>query len=150
MARANAAVQAQQNQQGADELCRLERFQRNNPPTFKGRYDLEGAQTWLQRVEKIFRAMVCYDAHKVLFGTHMLAEEAEYCWENACYGSCWIYDEDSRVRSTHKSVNEKGKGQDRGKFYGSPADKGKKKVACGSEKSGGDMRCFKCGRISYV
>lgn len=46
-------------------------------------YDPEGAQVWLQEIEKIFRLMVCIDAQKVLFGTHMLAEEAEYWLENA-------------------------------------------------------------------
>jgi len=45
---ANANVmQGKLNQGGADEL-RLDRFIRNHPPTFKGRYDPEGVQTWLQ------------------------------------------------------------------------------------------------------
>ncbi|MCI33396.1 cellular nucleic acid-binding protein [Trifolium medium] len=73
MAQANAALLVQ-NQQKADEFRGLDRLVRNNPSTFKGRYDPEGAQTWLQGVEKIFRVMVCSDAHKVLFGTHMLAD----------------------------------------------------------------------------
>ncbi|XP_050909666.1 uncharacterized protein LOC127123498 [Lathyrus oleraceus] len=61
----------------------LSRFQRNNPPTFKGRCDLEGAQSWLQGIEKIFRVMACWDAQQVSFGTHMLFEEAEYWWNSA-------------------------------------------------------------------
>jgi len=45
---ANANVmQGQLNQGGADEL-RLDRFIWNHPPTFKGRYDSKGVQTWLQ------------------------------------------------------------------------------------------------------
>jgi len=35
----------------------LETFLRNHPPTFKGRYDLDGAQKWLKEVERIFRVM---------------------------------------------------------------------------------------------
>jgi len=34
---------------------------RNHPPMFKGRHDPEGAQTWLQGVDRIFRAMVTSD-----------------------------------------------------------------------------------------
>lgn len=35
-----------------------------------------------RRLEKIFKIMVYTDAYKVLFGTHMLSEEAEYWLEN--------------------------------------------------------------------
>ena len=55
----------------------LEAFLRNHPPTFKGRYDPDGAQTWLKEVERVFRVMQCTDDQKVRFGTHMLAEEAD-------------------------------------------------------------------------
>ena len=59
-------------------------FQRNSPPTFKGGYGHEGAEAWLKEIDKIFRVMECQDQQKVLFATHMLAEEAEYSWENTC------------------------------------------------------------------
>jgi len=59
---------------------RLDRFLRNNPPTFKGRFDPVGAQTWVQGMERIFRAMVTSDDQKVRLTTHMLAEEAEFWW----------------------------------------------------------------------
>ncbi|XP_050918381.1 uncharacterized protein LOC127135791 [Lathyrus oleraceus] len=42
----------------------LDRFQINKTPTFKERYDPEGAQVWLQEIEKIFRVMACADAQK--------------------------------------------------------------------------------------
>lgn len=61
----------------------LNRFQRNNPSTLKGRYYPEGAQSWLQGIEKIFRVMACSDAQQVSFGTHMLSKDAEYWWNNA-------------------------------------------------------------------
>jgi len=49
---------------------------------FKGRCDSDGAQTWLQGVDRIFRAMVTSDDQKVRL-THMLAEKAEFWWDNA-------------------------------------------------------------------
>ena len=70
------AMQAQQNPP-VDEFRNLGRFLKNNPPTFKGRYDPDGAQIWLKEIEKIFRVMTCTEAQKVQFGTHMLSEEAE-------------------------------------------------------------------------
>jgi hypothetical protein len=58
----------------------FEAFLRNHPPTFKGRYDPDGAQTWLKEIERVFRVMQCTDDQKVRFGTHMLAEEADDWW----------------------------------------------------------------------
>lgn len=70
------ALQAHQNPQVEGVESRgPNRFQRNNPPILKGRYDPEGVKVWLQEIETIFRVMACVDAHKVLYGTHMLLEE---------------------------------------------------------------------------
>jgi len=44
---ANASAGAGAN----DGVRMLETFLRNHPPTFKGRYDPDGAQTWLKEVE---------------------------------------------------------------------------------------------------
>lgn len=60
------------------------KFQRNNPPTFKGRYDPEGAHAWLRDIEKVFRVMVYTKAQKVQFGAHMLTEEDDDLWGNTC------------------------------------------------------------------
>ncbi|KEH26062.1 hypothetical protein MTR_6g043390 [Medicago truncatula] len=73
---AMARVLAQSNEQaaiglrkeGEVEERRLDRFLRNNPPTFKGRFDPEGAQTWGQGMERIFRAMVTSDDQKSFRG----------------------------------------------------------------------------------
>ena len=65
---------------GNDGVRMLETFLRNHPPTLKGRYDPDGAQKWLKKVERIFRVMQCSEAQKVRFGTHMLAEEADDWW----------------------------------------------------------------------
>lgn len=74
LAQANAVIQGQQ---GGPNERRLDRFLRSNPPRFKGRYDPDGAQNWLQGIEKIFRVMECTDEQKVRLASHMLAEEAE-------------------------------------------------------------------------
>jgi hypothetical protein len=39
------------------EVRMLETFLRNHPPTFKGRYDPDGAQTRLKEIERVFRVM---------------------------------------------------------------------------------------------
>jgi len=62
------------------EVRMLETFVRNHPPTFKGRYDPDGAQTWLKEIERVFRVMQCTEVQKVRFGTQMLAEEADDWW----------------------------------------------------------------------
>ncbi|XP_006586526.1 uncharacterized protein [Glycine max] len=67
---------------GATMYHGLDCFQRNNPPTFKGSYDPEGAEAWLREIERIFQLTECQDHQKVLFATHMLADEVEYWWEN--------------------------------------------------------------------
>ena len=65
---------------GNDGVRLLQTFLRNHPPTFKGRYDPDGAQKWLKEIERIFRVMQCIEVQKVRFGTHMLAEEADDWW----------------------------------------------------------------------
>jgi hypothetical protein len=79
----NNALQGQQNQQGEADELRLNRLMRNKPPTFKGRYDHDGAQNWLQGIERTFRVMASTNEQKVRLATHMVAEEAEHWWENA-------------------------------------------------------------------
>lgn len=61
LAQANENTAANRRNEGEAEGRRLDRFLRNNPPTFKGRFDPEGAQTWVQGMERIFRAMVTGD-----------------------------------------------------------------------------------------
>lgn len=61
---AMAQAVGQQPNAGAgvnDGVRMLEAFLRNHPPAFKGRYDPDGAQTWLKEVERIFRVMECTD-----------------------------------------------------------------------------------------
>ena len=67
---------------GAVEYQGLDRFQRNNPPSFNGGYNPDGAQNWIREIEKIFRVMACPERQKVAYGAYILVEEAEYWWEN--------------------------------------------------------------------
>ena len=74
------AMQNQPNITGNNETRALETFQRNHPPTFKGKHDPEGAHEWLKDIERIFRVMDYSDAQKARFGTHMLARETDDWW----------------------------------------------------------------------
>ncbi|AET02969.1 hypothetical protein MTR_8g059660 [Medicago truncatula] len=56
---ARAVEQHPQVGAGNDGVRMLETFLRNHPPTFKGRYDPDGAQKWLKETERIFRVMQC-------------------------------------------------------------------------------------------
>jgi len=67
---AMAQVVRQQPNAGGNNGVRMqETFLRNNPPTFKGRYDPDGAQAWLKEAKRIFRVMQCNEAQMVRFGT---------------------------------------------------------------------------------
>ena len=63
-----------------DPLKRLDRFEKRNPPRFKGGYDPEGAQDWLLQLEKIFRVLQCSEADKLMFATYTLLGDAEHWW----------------------------------------------------------------------
>lgn len=41
-----------QNAREDDEFCALRKLQRNNLPTFKGRYDTEGVHVWIREIKK--------------------------------------------------------------------------------------------------
>ena len=63
-----AMAQVLQNQPNADENVEsrsLATFQRENPPTFKGKFDPDGVLDWLKEMERIFRVMDCTPTQKV-------------------------------------------------------------------------------------
>ncbi|XP_050897976.1 uncharacterized protein LOC127104875 [Lathyrus oleraceus] len=82
LAREGDIIQNQPNANGNDEFRHLGKFQRNNLPAFKSRYDPDGAHTWLREIERIFIVMDFSEAQKVRFGMHMLAEEVDGWWIN--------------------------------------------------------------------
>ena len=78
-----AMAQAFQNPPNADENAgsrSLATFQRENPPTFQGKYDPEGALAWLKEIERIFRVMDCTPVQRIRYGTHKLSAEADDWW----------------------------------------------------------------------
>ncbi|XP_058734259.1 uncharacterized protein LOC131605988 [Vicia villosa] len=78
-----AMAEAFQNPPNADENVgsrSLETFQRENPPVFRGKFDLEGAQDWFQEIERIFRVMDYTLVQKLRYGTHKLIVEADDWW----------------------------------------------------------------------
>src|ERR1043165_10294645 len=78
-----AMAQAFQHPPNADENVgsrSLATFQRENTPTFQGKYDPEGALTWLKEIERIFRVMDCTPVQKIRYGTHKLSDRSEDWW----------------------------------------------------------------------
>ena len=63
-----AMARAMQNQPNAGSRS-LATFQRENPPTFKGKYDPDGALDFLKEIERIFYVMDCTPVQKVQYGT---------------------------------------------------------------------------------
>ena len=77
------AIENHPNANGNARSHSLATFQRENPHTFKGKYDPDGASDLLKDIERIFRVMDCTPAQKVHYGTHMLAVEADdWCLQN--------------------------------------------------------------------
>jgi hypothetical protein len=83
LAQAHANALGQQNNQGTVDELKMDRFLRNEPPAFKGKYNPDAAQEWIDDIERIFRAMACTDAQKVMLATHVLAGDAEHWWRHA-------------------------------------------------------------------
>ena len=53
LAQANEQAAVGHRDPGEAEERRFDQFLRNSPPTFKGRYDPDGAQTWMQAMESL-------------------------------------------------------------------------------------------------
>ncbi|KAF1887745.1 hypothetical protein Lal_00023752 [Lupinus albus] len=56
---------------------------RRNPSSFQGGFAPDAAIAWIQRLERIFKAMSCTDAQKLAYATYLLEKEAESWWEFA-------------------------------------------------------------------
>ncbi|RDX77699.1 hypothetical protein CR513_42134, partial [Mucuna pruriens] len=77
-----AMAQAIGNLNQCQEVDWLARFQRNNPPMFRGGYDPDGAADWIFEVEKIFQAMECPLVQKVTLAAFMLSGDAGFWWQS--------------------------------------------------------------------
>ncbi|KAK2427082.1 hypothetical protein QL285_025684 [Trifolium repens] len=78
----NAERAEREARRGNEDELRLERFLKNNPTTFSGGFNPDGAQNWLEDMERIFQAMGCTEQQKVVLGAYMLRKDAEYWWKN--------------------------------------------------------------------
>ena len=58
----------------------LEAFLKNNPSKFKGGFNPDGAQLWLEELENIFTVMNCQDRQKVTYAVFVLVGEARNWW----------------------------------------------------------------------
>ncbi|XP_020204902.1 uncharacterized protein LOC109790198 [Cajanus cajan] len=78
-----AMAQALGNLNQRPDIDWLERFQRNNPPSFRGGHNPDGAADWIFENEKIFQAMGCPLVQKVTLAAFMLSGEADIWWQGA-------------------------------------------------------------------
>ncbi|KAF1874205.1 hypothetical protein Lal_00043675 [Lupinus albus] len=60
---------------------KLDEFCRRNPSPFQGGFAPDAAIEWIQRLERIFKAMSCSDAQKLAYDTYLQEKEAESWWE---------------------------------------------------------------------
>ncbi|XP_042988586.1 uncharacterized protein LOC122316112 [Carya illinoinensis] len=60
--------------------CTLYQFTQQHPPTFYGKAEALDAESWIKRMEKIFRALFCTDEQKMECATYVLADEADEWW----------------------------------------------------------------------
>ncbi|WVZ18599.1 hypothetical protein V8G54_005921 [Vigna mungo] len=58
----------------------MNEFLRHNPVKFNGKATPDEADDWICCNEKIFAAIECSEAQKLVFATYMLAGEAEHWW----------------------------------------------------------------------
>lgn len=74
------------------EDTRLNLFLKGKPPQFGGDFNPEGAEKWLQEIEKIFSFTHCRENRTVYYATFMLAGDAE-AW---CRGKHRLLEEEGR------------------------------------------------------
>ncbi|KAF7811920.1 putative TIR-NBS-LRR resistance protein [Senna tora] len=60
----------------------LNQFRKYNPPEFDGKFDVQKAETWLMKMEKIFDILEVTDYQKVILATFTFTDEAEHWWRN--------------------------------------------------------------------
>ncbi|KAK7281768.1 hypothetical protein RIF29_10027 [Crotalaria pallida] len=85
-AAAAAAATLQPQPLAPVEIDWMSRFQKNEPQRFEGGYNPDGAQRWLQDIEKIFRSLQPPYEYRVRLAEFVLASEAEHWWEQQSRG----------------------------------------------------------------
>ncbi|XP_028794061.1 uncharacterized protein LOC114749656 [Neltuma alba] len=60
----------------------MTRFCKHNPPSFDGTFDVEAAEEWINRLEKIFKVMDCSLERKTQMTIYKLEKDADRWWKN--------------------------------------------------------------------
>lgn len=68
--------------EGNEQLSLLRQFQNMNPPSFKGAPEPAMAETWVKKLEKVFKILKCTDQQKVQLAVYMLEGEVDDWWAN--------------------------------------------------------------------
>ncbi|GKV51438.1 hypothetical protein SLEP1_g58096 [Rubroshorea leprosula] len=69
--------------EGNEQLTLVKQFQNTNPPSFKGVPDPDVAESWVKKLEKMFKLLKCTDGQKVELAVFPLEGEADDWWTAA-------------------------------------------------------------------
>ncbi|GKV36288.1 hypothetical protein SLEP1_g44436 [Rubroshorea leprosula] len=72
--------------EGNEQLTLVKQFQNMNPPSFKGVPDPDVAESWVKKIEKMFKLLKCTDGQKVELAVFTLEGEADDWWTAAQEG----------------------------------------------------------------
>ncbi|GKU88330.1 hypothetical protein SLEP1_g2611 [Rubroshorea leprosula] len=68
------------SREGNEQLTLVKQFQNMNPPSFKGVPDLDVAESWVKKLEKMFKLLKCTNEQKVKLVVFTLEGEADDWW----------------------------------------------------------------------
>ncbi|GKV41417.1 hypothetical protein SLEP1_g48955 [Rubroshorea leprosula] len=68
------------SREGNEQLTLVKQFQNMNPTSFKGVPDLDVAESWVKKLEKMFKLLKCTDGKKVELAVFTLEGEADDWW----------------------------------------------------------------------
>ena len=60
----------------------VSKFCKHNPPTFEGSLNVQVAESWVMRLEKIFKVMSCPSEMRAQLAVYKLEQEADRWWSN--------------------------------------------------------------------
>jgi len=58
------------------------RFCKHNPPVFEGMFDMQIAEDWISRLEKIFKVLDCPTETKAQMAIYQLEKDTDRWWKN--------------------------------------------------------------------
>ena len=65
------------------EYLKFAEFRKANPPNFRGVFNPDKADEWVNAMEKVLSILDCTDPQKVAFATYMLEADAVFWWNGA-------------------------------------------------------------------